>query len=150
MPGEVSVIMSKIFLKSKEGDNMKYSNAGLNILLFLAVLVAITGCTTMEKRIDDYGNSWISRPLSELRDEMKKPDSYASKINWDENTFDLAKGYYLFIQPFSENCYIYWKINPQNRIVGYFPKGQGCGTVKGTTEPEPELIKKLTPPAKWD
>ena len=130
--------------------NKSLFRSGMKVLCLLVFFIAIHGCTSMERRIDDYGNSWVSRPLAELKQEMKKPDSYASKINWDENTFDLAKGYYLFIQPFSENCYIYWKINPKNTIVGYFPKGKGCGTVKGSTEPEPEMIDKLSPAAKWD
>lgn len=125
-------------------------NSGLKVLCLLAILAALTGCSSMEKRIDDYGNSWISRPLSELKQEMKRPDSYASKIDWDENTFPLANGYYIFIEPFSRDCFIHWKINPQDRIIGYFPKGQGCATAKGS-EPEPSTIEKFSPPdAKWD
>jgi hypothetical protein len=112
--------------------------AGLFVLLF--------GCTSMEKKVGDHGTEWISRPLSELKQAMKKPDSYASKTNWEETSYPLAKGYFIFIEPLNEDCLIHWKINPRDLIIGYFTEGKGCGSVHGSA-PNVSAVETVSPPA---
>ncbi|MGO9377781.1 MAG: hypothetical protein ACLPN1_01630 [Dissulfurispiraceae bacterium] len=114
--------------------------AGMKKFFFLALLLSIIGCTSMEKKVDEYGSSWISRPLSELKQEMKSPDSYASQIDWDETTYQLANGYYIFVEPFSKDCFIHWKINPKDTIIGYFGKGTGCSSRHETASDDSESV----------
>ncbi len=112
-------------------------NAGMKKFFFLALLLSLLGCTSMEKKVDEHSSSWISRPLSELKQAMKSPDSYASKIDWDETTYPLANGYFIFVEPFSRECFIEWKINQRNIIMdlrnvvwvkgGMKPAKSGCG-----------------------
>jgi len=92
---------------------------------FLVLLVFFCGCAT-PLYVEDYTNQWISRPLSELRQAMNRPDSYASKIGWKETTYSLANGYYVLVEPLSEQCSVHWNINPRDKIVGYQAVGSGC------------------------
>jgi len=121
-------------------------NAGMKKFFFLALLLSLLGCTSMEKKVDEHSSSWISRPLSELKQAMKSPDSYASKIDWDETTYPLANGYFIFVEPFRRECFIEWKINQRNIIIGSFAKGRGCGTVH-ETDADVSVIEKFSPPA---
>ena len=111
---------------------------GLFVLLF--------GCVSMEKKVGDHGAEWISRPLSELKQAMRNPNTYASNTNWDETSYPLAKGYFIFVEPFNEDCLIHWKINPRDIIIGYFTEGRGCGSVHGTA-PDVSEIENVSPPA---
>jgi hypothetical protein len=112
----------------------------------VGLLVLLLGCTSMEKKVEDHGNEWISRPLSEMKQEMKNPNTYASKTNWEETTYPLAKGYFIFVEPFNEDCLIHWKINPRGIILSYFPEGKGCGSPHGTTH-ETSQIEDVSPHA---
>jgi hypothetical protein len=122
-------------------------SARMKKFCFLALLISLVGCTSMEKKVDEHSSSWISRPLSELKQAMKSPDSYASKIEWDETTYPLANGYYIFVEPFSKDCFIQWKINPRHIIIGYFASGKGCGSGH-ETDADVSEIEKVSPPAK--
>ena len=42
--------------------------------------------------VNEHAKNWIARPLSELKQAMKSPDSYASKSGWKETTYPLAMG----------------------------------------------------------
>lgn len=122
---------------------------GMVDICILVLLISIIGCASVEKKIDEYGSSRISRPISEVKQAMKSPDSYASKIDWDETTYPLSNGYYIFVEPFSNDCYIQWKVSPRDTIVGYYAKGKGCGTVR-ESGPAASEIEKFSPPAKWN
>jgi len=111
-----------------------------------ALFVLLFGCTTTEKRVADHGNEWISRPLSELKQAMKNPDAYSSKTNWEETSYPLAKGYFIFVEPFNEDYLIQWKINPRGIIISCFTEGKGCGSVHGTVH-EAGQIEDVSPPA---
>ena len=127
--------------------NMKFFACILRKCRIAGLLVLLLGCTSMEKKIEDHGNDWISRPLSEMKQAMKNPDTYASKTNWDETTYPLAKGYFIFVEPFNEDCLIHWKINPRGIILSYFPEGKGCGSAHGMAH-ETSQIEDVSPPAK--
>ncbi len=130
--------MRKIILKYVSNILQKCCTAALFVLLF--------GCVSMEKRVTDHCNEWLARPLSEMKQAMKNPDTYASKTKWEETSYPLAKGYFIFIEPFNEDCLIHWKINPRDIIIGYFTEGKGCGSVHGTA-PDVSEIEHVSPPA---
>ena len=76
--------------------------------------------------LEDLSREWIARPLSELKQEMKSPDSYASKIRWKETTYPLANGNFVYIEPVSADCSVHWEVNQGGIIIGYQAKGNGC------------------------
>jgi hypothetical protein len=75
---------------------------------------------------EDLGSEWVARPLAELKEEMKKPDSYASKTGWEETTYPLSNGDFVYVEPVSADCSIHWEINQKGIIIGYQAKGKGC------------------------
>ncbi len=92
------------------------------ILLYIVLLY---GCAS-QKSFEDFGRNWITRPLSERKQEMKSPDSYASKIGWKETTYPLANGNSVYVEPVGADCSIHWEVNQGGIIIGYQAKGNGC------------------------
>ena len=114
-------------MRHEEDEIMKYRpiilfNAGC--LLFL--IVFLNGCAS-QMAVDEHSSEWIARPLSELKQEMKRPDSYASKKGWKETTYSLANGNYVYVEPIRDDCFMHWEINSGGIIIGYQAKGSGCG-----------------------
>ena len=110
------------------------------LLLFLILLY---GCASPIP-VEEYGQQFMVRPLSELKQEMQRPDSYASKIKWKEATYPLANGNYIFIQPLSKDCSINWEVNKKDLIVGFTPEGDGCEKAPATGK---DMIRTMTTPA---
>jgi hypothetical protein len=109
---------------------MKYrAIIAASLLLYIGSLL---GCAS-QMSLENRGNEWVARPLSELKQEMKSPDSYASKIGWKETTYPLANGDYAYVEPLSADCSIHWEVNQSGIIIGYKAKGEGCKKGKGTS-----------------
>jgi len=104
---------------------MKYRSGLFNMLLWLLLTVMVCGCAT-PMYVDNYSDQWISRPLAELKQAMNRPDSYASRTGWQETTYSLNNGYYVFVEPLSKECSIHWDVNPRDLIVGYRAVGSEC------------------------
>ncbi len=114
---------------------------------FLFSLVFLCGCAS-KIYIEKHTNEWISRPIAELKAAMSKPDSYASKTGWRETIYPQANGYYVYVEPLSEDCSIHWDVNPQDNIVGYRAVGSGCEQTSSDTG----NLRKMTaplPPGSW-
>lgn len=97
-------------------------------LLFMVLL----NCCASHMSVADHGAEWIARPLSELKQEMSRPDSYASKSGWKETTYPLTNGNYVYVEPLIEGCFVHWEINSKGIIVGYDAKGKNCGDASAT------------------
>jgi hypothetical protein len=63
----------------------------LKAVWFLLYIILLYGCAS-KMSLEDLSRDWIAKPLSELNQEMKSPDSYASKIGWKETTYQLTNG----------------------------------------------------------
>ena len=57
---------------------------------------------------------------------MDMPESYPSRIGWNNIEYNLQNGNTLFIEPGRPDCYIHWEVDPKGIIIGYLPVGQGC------------------------
>ncbi len=98
--------------------------------------------------IEEHTNEWLARPVSELREDMKRPDSYASKIKWEETTYPLSNGYYVFVEPIAEGCSIHWDVNNKDRIIGYRTVGKECEHKSGNSNAtSADSIESVTRPA---
>ena len=102
---------------------MKYW-PGFAVWLLLC-LIPLFGCASQQS-LEDLSGKWIARPLSELKEEMKNPESYASKIGWKETTYPLANGNSVYVEPIRANCFVHWEISESGIIIGYQAKGSGC------------------------
>jgi len=91
----------------------------------LLYVILLCGCAS-QKSLEDLSRGWIARPLTELKQEMKRPDSYASKIGWQETTYPLANGDFVYVEPVSADCSLHWEVNQGGIIIGYQAKGNGC------------------------
>ena len=98
---------------------------------FLFFILCLYGCAS-PIYVKDHAKNWIARPLSELKQAMKSPDSYASKIGWKETTYQLANGNSVYIEPFSEDCSIHWEVSPRGTIIRYRAVGSGCEQEPGS------------------
>ncbi len=96
-----------------------------NLLCLVFLMVFLNGCAS-QFDADLYGSEWIARPLSELKQDMSRPDSYASKSKWKESTYLLADGNYVYVEPVGDDCLMDWEINSGGIIIGYRAKGNGC------------------------
>jgi hypothetical protein len=124
-------------------------NISFAALYFVISLLLLAGCATSQVPVEDIGNNWVSRPLAELKQSMKDPDSYASKIHWKEKTYPLANGYYAFVEPIAPDCVIHWRINQRDIIVGYQAEGSGCKSEE--SESKTTNIWNLSPKkSSWD
>ena len=106
-----------------EDKIMRYWSA--NTAWLLLYLLLLYGCTS-QMSLENLSRDWIARPLSELKQEMKSPDSYASKIGWKETTYPLPNGNFVYIQPVRTDCSVHWEVNQGGTIIGYQAKGNGC------------------------
>jgi len=109
----------------------------------LLLLVFLSACAS-QVRVEELSSEWIARPLQELKQAMKSPDSYASKIGWQEKTYPLANGYYAFVEPISPDCSIHWSVNQRDIIVDYRAKGSGC--VRTSSPSSENNIQNMTKP----
>lgn len=127
---------------------------GINVLAvnftrqccFLILLAFLGGCAH-QASVEERSNEWIARPLAELKQAMKSPDSYASKIGWKEKTYPLADGYYAFVEPVGPDCTIHWRINQRDIIVDHRTEGSGC---KLTATEEKNLWNLSPKSSRWN
>ena len=101
-----------------------------NVAWLLLYIFLLYGCAS-QMSLENRSRDWITRPLSELKQEMKSPDSYASKIGWKETTYPLANGNFVYVEPVSADCSVHWEINQGGIIIGYQAKGNGCKQSEG-------------------
>jgi len=107
---------------------------------FLLLIIFLSGCAA-QIDVKTHAKTWIARPVSELKEEMKKPDSYATKIGWKETTYQLTNGNSVYVEPLSEDCLMNWHVSPRGTIIGYKTDGRGCAG----DDPN-SFMKALTPP----
>ncbi|MGO9378834.1 MAG: hypothetical protein ACLPN1_04430 [Dissulfurispiraceae bacterium] len=112
------------------------------------LLIFLSGCS-YQVPVEDLSNEWISRPLDELKQAMKSPDSYASKIGWQEKTYPLAEGHFAYVEPISPDCSIQWSINERDIIVDYRAMGKGCKHTNAPSTSEGNMSNITKPTTLW-
>ena len=110
----------------------------------LLLLLFPTGCAH-QLSVEELSNEWIARPLADLKQHMKSPDSYAAKTGWQEKTYPLANGYYGYVEPLGPDCSIHWSVNQRDIIVDYRAIGSGCH--RAVDEDSEDKMQKMTKPA---
>jgi hypothetical protein len=91
------------------------------ILLLIFSISIFNSCSIPS--IGKYTESWVGHQIEEKKNGTKNPGSYASRIRWQEKTYKLDNGNWVYVEPDSKNCFIHWEVNPQGIIVGYKLEG---------------------------
>jgi len=95
---------------------------------WLGLMVVLQGCPTIPS-LKNYTKGWVGRPIEELKEVDALPsvyDDYAMRIGWQETTYRLDNGNWVYVQLDSKDCFIHWEVNPQGIIVGSRTEGKGC------------------------
>lgn len=106
----------------------------------LAAVVFLGGCAS-SKSFDQHISQWQGKPLSELKQEMWRPGSYASQIRWKEQTWPLNNGNVIYVEPFDPTCTIKWEVTPGGNIVSHTATGAGCGDEDFLAPPKTEPLQ---------
>ena len=98
----------------------------MHINRVLLLTIALDGCASQIPTIKDWADPLIGRNVAALRALAKPPESYSSQVGWQEKTYTLASGHWVYVQPDRPNCEIHFEVNGEDMIVGYTPVGRGC------------------------
>jgi hypothetical protein len=102
---------------------MKYR---LIVLCFTFLMLLSQGCLSQIASFEAYTKNWIGRPMSDLKKLVAMPESYASRIGWQEKTYRLDNGNLVYVEPDRPDCFIHWEVNPEGIIIGYKTEGKRC------------------------
>ncbi len=98
----------------------------LPVPLLAPLLAGLTACSSQIPTLRDWADSAIGQNVAVLRQLAKPPESYSSQIGWQEKTYTLANGHWVYVEPDRKNCEIHFEVNGEDIIVGYTPVGSGC------------------------
>lgn len=102
---------------------MKYR---LMIWCFVMLVFLSQGCLSQIASFEEGVKGTIGRPLSELKATLARPESYPSRIGWQEKTYKLDNGNLVYVEPVRPDCFIHWEVNPEGIIIGYKTEGKRC------------------------
>ncbi|HMK43251.1 MAG TPA: hypothetical protein VK445_03860 [Dissulfurispiraceae bacterium] len=114
----------------------------LRVMLFSIVCCYLVSGCAAQRSLDAHGMEWVTRPVAELKQSLASPNSYASKIRWQERTYPLASGNSVFVEPFDDKCLIHWEVAKNGIIIGMLRTEGDCP--KETTSTDSPLNVKPT------
>ena len=106
---------------------MKCHNACYRLVLPI-VLLAQVACSTRGQiqPVPEFARDVVGRPLDWYKAVASRPESYASRIGWQEKTYKLEGGNFVYVAPVKPNCTIFWEVDKTETIVGYKLEGTRC------------------------
>jgi hypothetical protein len=94
--------------------------------LGLALALALGACSSQIPTLRDWAEPLVGRNVGELRTLELAEGSYASRTGWQERSYTLGNGNWVYVHPDRPNCAIHFEVNRDDRIIGYTPVGTGC------------------------
>lgn len=101
---------------------MKYR---LMIWCFLMLVFLSQSCLSQIASVEKSAKTWIGSPIIDRKDIVARP-GYASRIGWQEKTYQLDNGNWVYVEPVRPDCFIDWEVNPAGTIIGYKTEGKRC------------------------
>lgn len=99
----------------------------MRISCLLLLTAGLGGCSFSQiPTLKEYGESAVGLNIAVVRNLIESPESYASRVGWQEKTYPLANGHWVYVEPDRPNCEIHYEVNGEDIIVGYTPVGTGC------------------------
>jgi hypothetical protein len=92
---------------------------------FLMIL-GLAACSSQIPTLKEWSDSAIGSKIGELRALAAAPGSYAARTGWQERTYHLGNGNWVYVHPDRPNCEIHFEVDRDDVIVGYTPIGSGC------------------------
>ena len=125
------IIKGAFLLKpvNKDRDFLKFQEGGMNTSRMAVILLLVFlfgGCLYNIPTIQEYTKHWIGRPIEDMRRIVYHKESYASQIGWQEKTYKLDNGNWMYVEPDKKDCFIHWEVDQQGIIVGYRLEGNSC------------------------
>lgn len=104
------------------------------LLLASCLMGLLGGCVSQIPSLKSYLKTGMGLPIAEVQQRMSRPSSYASSIGWQETTYPLDNGNWVYVEPTGEHgkllgggpCFVHWEVNPEGIIVGAHTEGEGC------------------------
>ena len=99
----------------------------MSIRCLLLLTIGAGACSSSQiPTLKNYGDAAIGHNISVIRDLVRRPTSRASLAGWQEKTYPLPNGHWVYVEPDRPNCEIHYEVNGEDIIVGYTPVGSGC------------------------
>jgi hypothetical protein len=95
--------------------------------LLAALAGTLAACSASQvPTLDDYAGTFVGQDVAVLRNLVRRPDSRARTVGWQERTYTLANGHWVYVEQDRENCEIHYEVDGSDIIVGYTAVGRGC------------------------
>lgn len=94
------------------------------IIYAVIFVILLVGCGFPS--VKHWAERGIGRHVSVVEQLMAKSDSYASKIMWKKNTYRIANGNLVLVEPVREDCFVHWEVDNNGIIYGYKTEGGNC------------------------
>lgn len=99
----------------------------VRVVLFICLSLIVSGCFVSQiPKFEDYSSQVIGTPVNDLRERSNRPQSYASRIGWQENTYNLSDGNWVYVSPVRPDCIVHWMVNKEGIIYDYKTEGERC------------------------
>ena len=96
-------------------------------IVLLPLVAALVACRASQiPPLDEYAGAAVGQNISTVRDLVRRPGSHATTIGWQERTYTLPNGHWVYVEPDRSNCEIHYEVDGEDIIVGYTPVGSGC------------------------
>lgn len=89
-------------------------------------LMLLAGACSQVPGLDEHAGSTIGQDVDLLRKRVAAPQGHGSRMGWQEKTYQLDNGHWVYVEPDRRDCEIHYEVNGGNLIVGYTPVGSGC------------------------
>jgi hypothetical protein len=92
----------------------------------LPLSLLLGACGPQIPTLREYAESAIGRDIAVVQAVVRQPGSYASSVGWQERTYPLPNGHWVYVEPDRPGCEIHYEVDGGNVVVGYTPMGSGC------------------------
>jgi hypothetical protein len=87
---------------------------------------SLLSCSTSIPGLREWADPIIGHPIAIIRENDQRPGSYASRIGWQEKTYELDNCNWVYVHPDRPACEIHFEVGTDGNVVGYRPVGEGC------------------------
>jgi hypothetical protein len=96
------------------------------IVLGSAFGALLAACSTSIPGLKEWADPIIGHPIAIIRENDKRPGSYASRIGWKEKTYPLDDSRWVYVHADRPGCEIHFEVNADGNVLGYRAVGEGC------------------------
>ena len=104
---------------------MRFLKASFAVAVVLVLSYSCGGHGQIEP-VPDFARDFVGQPLERYKAIGRRSETYASRIGWQEKTYDLPNGNWVYVAPVKRNCTILWEVDKTGVIVGYKLEGTRC------------------------